>query len=244
MKKLTEVVDGELRFVSDPPLLVRLDDLAEPDQVARINDGVVEMLDRYRESLQENRRHLFDRFDCVDVARKVVGVGSVGTRAWVALLVGRDRRDPLLLQFKEARASALEPHLGRSEFDNHGRRVVTGQRLMQSASDIMLGWHRTAGVDGVERDFYMRQLWDLKGSVPLDKIEPEGLETYAKVCSWTLARAHARSGDPIAIASYLGKADRFDRAMAEFAESYAEQNDHDYQRLRDAVTSGRLAVPD
>lgn len=237
MKKLTEVVDGELRFVSDPPLLVRLDDLVNTDEATRINHGVAAMLASYRESLQENRRHLFDRFECVDIARKVVGVGSVGTRAWVALLIGRDRRDPLLLQFKEARTSALEPHLGRSEYDNHGRRVVTGQRLMQSASDIMLGWHRTAGIDGVERDFYMRQLWDQKGSAAVDKMNPEGMGTYARMCGWTLARAHARSGDAISIASYLGKSDRFDRAMAEFAEAYAEQNDQDYHRLRDAIAA-------
>lgn len=243
MKKLTEVVDGELRFVSDPPLLMRLDDLANTDEVTRLNDGVARMMESYRDSLRQDKRRLFDRFECVDVARKVVGVGSVGTRAWIALLIGRDRRDPLLLQFKEARTSALEPYLGRSEYDNNGRRVVAGQRLMQSASDIMLGWHRVAGIDGVERDFYMRQLWDQKGSAAVDKMGPEGMGTYARVCGWTLARAHARSGDAIALASYLGKADRFDRAIADFAESYAEQNDQDYNRLNDAVATGRLAVP-
>ncbi len=243
LERLTHVVDGELRFVSKPPLVVRLDDLVGAEQATDVNDAVRAMLHSYRESLADDRRHLFDRFECVDVARKVVGVGSVGTRAWIALLVGTDRSDPLLLQFKEARASALEPHLGPSEYDNHGRRVVAGQRLMQSASDIMLGWHRTAGIDGVERDFYMRQLWDQKGSAPVERMNPAGMATYARVCGWTLARAHARSGDAIGIASYLGGGDNFDRAMADFAEAYADQNDRDYGRLCAAVASGRLELP-
>ena len=176
-------------------------------------------------------------------ARKVVGVGSVGTRAWIALLLGRDDGDPLFLQIKEAQASVLEPLLGKSRFRNHGQRVVEGQRLMQAASDIFLGWmHSPYGLDGTPRDYYVRQLWDWKTSVDMDRILPRGLTLYARVCGWTLARAHARSGDRIAIASYLGKGDVFDRALADFAATYADVNERDYKRLTEAAADGRIVA--
>jgi uncharacterized protein (DUF2252 family) len=194
----------------------------------------------YRHTLQGDRRHLLERFRFVDAARKVVGVGSVGTRAWIALFVGRDNGDPLILQFKEAQESVLEPFLGKSQFSNHGQRVVEGQRLMQAASDMMLGWMHTTGVDGVERDFYVRQLWDNKGSALVDVMEPESFDVYAQICGQTLARAHARSGDPVAIASYLGTSDTFDRALAAFAAAYADQNERDYDALKAAAESGRI----
>jgi hypothetical protein len=185
---------------------------------------------------------LLERFRFVDAARKVVGVGSVGTRAWVVLMLGRDGDDPLFLQAKEAQASVLEPFLGKTEFANYGQRVVEGQRLMQSASDVMLGWLHTVGLDGQERDFYLRQLWDAKGSAIIELMEPRTLERYGEICGWTLAKAHARSGDAIAIGSYLGSGDVFDQALAEFAERYADQNDRDYAALKAAAESGRVAV--
>ena len=172
----------------------------------------------------------------------MVGVGSVGTRAWIVLFVGRDNDDPLILQMKEAQASVLEPFLGKSRFSNHGQRVVEGQRLMQAASDMMLGWIRTGGVDGVERDFYIRQLWDSKGSALVDVMEPSTMLSYAQVCGKTLARAHARSGDSVAISSYLGKSETFDQALATFAEAYADQNDRDYDALKAAADSGRITA--
>jgi uncharacterized protein (DUF2252 family) len=197
----------------------------------------------YRSTLQGDRRHLLERFRFVDAARKVVGVGSVGTRAWVALFVGRDTNDPLVLQFKEAQASVLEPYLGKSEYANSGERVVTGQRLMQATSDIFLGWVRAkATLDGAERDFYLRQLWDWKTSVDLDAILPKGFELYGEVCGFILARAHARSGDRIAISSYLGKTDTFDRALHEFSVAYADQNERDHAALRQAADEGRITV--
>ena len=193
----------------------------------------------YRETLQGDRRHLLERFRLVDAARKVVGVGSVGTRAYIVLLLGRDDEDPLFLQMKEAQASVLEPFLGKSEFGNHGQRVVEGQRLMQAASDrCSAGFAH--GIDGVERDFYLRQLWDSKGSAIVEAMEPETMEAYAEVCGQTLARAHARSGDPLVISSYLGTSEAFDRALAAFAETYADQNERDYAALKAAVDSGRI----
>ena len=200
------------------------------------------MLGRYRESLKGDRRHLFDSYRFVEMARKVVGVGSVGTRAWVVLMMGRDGQDPLFLQAKEAEASVLEPYVGESEFGNHGERVVEGQWLMQASSDILLGWLPALGIDGQERDFYVRQLWDGKRSVDVGTLPPEGLAIYGKVCGWTLARAHARSGDRIAIGSYLGSGETFDRAIAEFSERYADQNELDYGMLADAAKSGRIEV--
>ena len=177
------------------------------------------MIRSYRRTLAGDRRRLLERFRYVHAARKVVGVGSVGTRAWIVLLLGRDDDDPLMLQAKEAEASVLEPFLGASAFANHGQRVVEGQRLVQSASDIMLGWIRVDGIDGVKRDFYLRQLWDTKGSALVDVMEPAAMTAYAETCGWTLARGHARSGDAVAIASYLGGGHAFDRAMADFADA-------------------------
>ena len=193
------MVDGEPRIISDPPLLVPAEELVSEDQAHELEERILEMLGRYRESLKGDRRHLFDSYRFVEMARKVVGVGSVGTRAWVLLMMGRDGQDPLFLQAKEAEASVLEPYVGESEFGNHGERVVEGQWLMQAASDILLGWLPALGFDGQERDFYVRQLWDGKRSVDVDTLPPEGLEIYGRVCGWTLARAHARSGDRIAI---------------------------------------------
>jgi uncharacterized protein (DUF2252 family) len=241
MSRLTHEVDGELRIVSDPPLVVPIEELVADLPVAEIEAEITTLFRKYRSSLQHDRRKLLEGYRAVDFARKVVGVGSVGTRAWILLLLGRDDGDPLFLQVKEAEASVLEAHLGRSKFKHHGQRVVEGQRLMQSASDIFLGWVRaTRTLDGVTRDFYFRQLWDWKISVDLEAILPRGLVLYAETCGWTLARAHARSGDRIAIGAYLGKGETFDRAIADFAASYADLNQRDYDALADAVHTGRL----
>jgi uncharacterized protein (DUF2252 family) len=240
LSRLTHEVDGELRIVSDPPLIVPVEELVDVP-VAEIKAEITTLFRKYRSSLQHDRRKLLEGYRAVDFARKVVGVGSVGTRAWILLLLGRDDGDPLFLQVKEAEASVLEAHLGRSKFKHHGQRVVEGQRLMQSASDIFLGWVRaTRTLDGVTRDFYFRQLWDWKISVDLEAILPRGLVLYAETCGWTLARAHARSGDRIAIGAYLGKGETFDRAIADFAASYADLNQRDYDALADAVHTGRL----
>jgi uncharacterized protein (DUF2252 family) len=200
------------------------------------------MIRTYRRTLAHDRRRLLASYRYVHAARKVVGVGSVGARAWILLLVGRDDADPLFLQFKEAQASVLEPFLGKSRFSQHGQRVVDGQRMMQSASDIMLGWERIKTIDGQQRDFYIRQLWDAKGSAEVEVMEPAGLEAYGRICGWTLARAHARSGDRIAVAAYQGRGDAFARAMASFAEAYADQNERDYETFAKAVSTGRLTV--
>jgi uncharacterized protein (DUF2252 family) len=236
-KKLTHLVDGEPRITANPPLVVPVSDLFGGVQPLEIGRHVIR---EYRQTLPHDRRHLLERFRLADAARKVVGVGSVGTRAYILLFLGRDDADPLFMQMKEAQPSVLEPFLGKSEFSDHGQRVVEGQRLMQAAGDTMLGWIHTEGLDGAERDFYMRQLWDSKGSAVVEAMEPKTMEAYAKLCGTTLARAHARSGDPIAISSYLGGGDTFDRAMATFAETYADQNDRDYASLREAVDSGRI----
>jgi uncharacterized protein (DUF2252 family) len=238
--RLVRVVDGEPRIISDPPLLVPARELLADDQEQDFEELIDKLLRSYRESLKGDRRHLFDSYRFVDLARKVVGVGSVGTRAWVVLMMGRDGRDPLFLQAKEAEASVLEPYVGASDFKNHGERVVEGQWLMQAASDILLGWLPALGFDGKNRDFYVRQLWDGKRSVDVDTLPPEGLAIYGRVCGWTLARAHARSGDRIAIGAYLGKGERFDQAIAEFSERYADQNELDYAALADAARSGRI----
>jgi uncharacterized protein (DUF2252 family) len=245
--KLTTEVDGERRIVSDPPLIVPIRELAEEKgfPAESVLEGLHEIYRRYRQTLQPDRRHVLEQFRWLDVARKVVGVGSVGTRCWVVLLVGRDTDDPLFLQVKEAQPSVLEPYLGRSKYKNHGQRVVLGQRLMQSASDIFLGWVRAEEtLDGVPRDFFFRQLWDWKVSVDLDAIEPRGLELYGEVCGFVLAHAHARSGDRVAIASYLGKSDGFDQALFELATAYADQNERDHAALREAADKGRIAVED
>jgi uncharacterized protein (DUF2252 family) len=240
--KLTHLVEGEPRIISDPPLIVPIDELAPAEmERAAIQEEIRTIIRSYRGTLETDRRHLLEQFRFVDLARKVVGVGSVGTRAWIALLLGTDDQDPLFLQIKEAQPSVLEPFTGRSEYGNCGQRVVAGQRLMQATSDIFLGWHRVpAGIDSRERDFYVRQLKDWKGSFAFEAAVPAGVAAYGKMCGWTLARAHARSGDRIAIASYLGTSDTFDRALARFAETYADQNEKDYEALRAAVDCGRV----
>ncbi len=239
--KLTQMVDGEPRIVADPPLIERVEDIAGDMDPQVVVEGLHELIRRYRESLQTDRRILLEEFRLVDLARKVVGVGSVGTRAWIALMLGRDETDPLFLQFKEAQSSVLEDYTAMSGYANHGERVVAGQHLMQASSDIFLGWlHVEAGIDGVSRDFYGRQLKDWKGSFETAGALPAGVAIYGRTCGWTLARAHARSGDRIAIASYLGGGDVFDRAIADFSVAYADQNERDYAALKKAVEDGRV----
>jgi uncharacterized protein (DUF2252 family) len=238
--RLTRLVGGELQFASDPPLLVPVSELFSDVDATRFRETVAGALSAYRDTLNDDRRRLIDRYRFIDLARKVVGVGSVGTRCWVALMVGRDEGDPLFLQVKEAEASVLEPYVGRSQYANHGQRVVEGQRLMQAASDIMLGWCRVVGVDNVTRDFYMRQLWDWKVSANLETMVPGTFHVYAQICGWTLARAHARSGDAAAIGGYLGSGTTFDRAMGAFASRYADQNEADHRALVAAVADGRM----
>jgi uncharacterized protein (DUF2252 family) len=239
-ERLVRMDDGEPRIVSDPPLLVPARELVSDARGEDLHERMRELLGRYRESLKGDRRHLFDSYAFADLARKVVGIGSVGTRCWVVLMMGRDGRDPLFLQAKEAEPSVLEPHAGASRYSNDGERVVQGQWLMQAASDILLGWLPAFAFEDRERDFYVRQLWDGKRSIDVDSLPPKGLGIYARVCGWSLARAHARSGDRIAIAAYLGKGDVFDRAIGEFAERYADQNAIDYAALADANRSGRV----
>jgi uncharacterized protein (DUF2252 family) len=240
LEKLTQVVDGELRFRSEPPLLVPGEELVEEGQSPGVGEILAGVLDSYRDSLAADRRHLLDGYRVRHIARKVVGVGSVGTRAWVVLLTGADDGDPLFLQAKEAEASVLEPYAGASRYENHGRRVVEGQRLMQAAGDIFLGWCPAVGLDGRDRDFYVRQLWDWKRSAEVESLTPRGLAIYARMCGWTLARAHARSGDRVAIAAYLGAGDAFDTAIAGFAERYADQSERDHAALVAAIDSGRV----
>ena len=241
LDRLTHSVDGEPRIISDPPLIVPVEELQDerPETVERELRGLLRV---YRQSLEHDRRQLVDGYRFVHMARKVVGVGSVGTRAWIVLLVGRDDDDPLFLQFKEADNSVLEPYAGASRYENHGERVVRGQRLMQAASDIFLGWLPAVGMDGRPRDFYGRQLWDGKRSVEIESLDAKGLEIYARACGFTLARAHARSGDRIAIAAYLGSGETFDRAMSEFAELYADQAERDHAALAEAAKSGRITA--
>ena len=242
LEKLTHRVDGQLRIVSHPPLIVPFEELyPENADRTQAEDYFRAYLRAYRQTLPDNRRHLLEQFHFAHLARKVVGVGSVGTRAYVALLLGRDDEDALFLQFKEAEASVLEPYLGKSKFADHGRRVVEGQRLMQAASDIFLGWEKVPlGVDGKSHDYYARQLWDWKISADIETMPPKELLLYGKMCGWTLARAHARSGDRIAIGSYLGKNDSFDQAIAEFVVAYADQNERDYQALKKAIKTKRI----
>ena len=241
--KLTEVVDGKARIVDQSPLIVPIAQLVQGRERDEMFEELRQLLRGYRETLAFDRRVLLEEFELMDFARKVVGVGSVGTRAYIALLLGRDGQDPLFLQMKEAEASVLEEFLDPSEFSNHGERVVVGQRLMQATSDIFLGWlHIDSGLDGRSRDFYGRQLKDWKGSAEIEQMVPKAMATYGKLCGWTLARAHARSGDRIAIAAYLGNGDSFDRAIVEFSKAYAEQNDSDYQALATAVKSGRITA--
>jgi len=238
--KLTEVVDGQLRLRAEPPLLVPLRDIMPRRQEQDTESAFRELISEYRSSLRSDHRTLLEGYSFVDMARKVVGVGSVGTRCWVVLLVGRDEDDPLLLQIKEAAPSVHAEFVGDSRYTNQGQRVVAGQWLMQQASDIFLGWQRTAGIDGIERDFYVRQLRDWKGSIEIQELRPDGLTTYGQLCAWCLARAHARSGDRIAIAGYLGSSSAFENALADFGETYADVNDGDHQLLADAAATGRV----
>ena len=239
--KLTQSTDGRAQIVDQSPLIVPIRVLAPDRTVDDVFDELHKLLGAYRRTLQFDRRVLLEQFELADFARKVVGVGSVGTRAWIALLFGRDADDPLFLQLKEAEASVFEEFLGTSAFANHGQRVVTGQRLMQATSDIFLGWvHQPAGLDGKARDFYGRQLRDWKGAADIDQMTPEGMGAYGRLCGWTLARAHARSGDRVAIASYLGAGVSFERAVLGFAQAYAQQNAQDYELLVKAVASGSL----
>jgi len=240
--KLATIVDGQPQLVSDPPLIVRVTDLMPEEDAEDLFGRLRELLSSYRRTLQSDRRHLLEQYRLVDMARKVVGVGSVGARAWILLMEGVDGEDPLFLQAKEATASVLESFVGASAYTNHGQRVVAGQHLMQAASDIFLGWQRTEGVDGVRRDYYVRQLRDWKASIEIGEMTPKGLGVYARLCGWTLARSHARSGDRVAIAAYLGNKETFDEAIADFAVVYAEQNEHDYKALQAAVASGRITA--
>ena len=242
LTRLADDVDGRLRFVADPPLIVPLDDLLPPGTAHdEVEAWMGSLIDTYRRSISR-RHHPLEEYRYMDTARKVVGVGSVGTRAWIHLFIGRDEGDPLVLQAKEAQPSVLERFLGRSRFANHGRRVTEGQRLMQGASDIFLGWLRLEGVDGEPRDYYVRQLHDWKGGADVDRLQVAGATVYARLCAATLARAHARWGDRIAIATYLGRGDRFDHAVADFSAAYADQNERDYEALVRAVKSGRVVA--
>jgi uncharacterized protein (DUF2252 family) len=240
--KLTQLVDGRLRIVSQAPLIVPVEELLPEAERASLEEQIRVYLQTYSKSLVSDRRRLLERYRFVQLARKVVGVGSVGTRCGIALMLGRVVEDPLMLQVKEAQASVLEPYAGKSAVANHGQRVVEGQRITQASPDVLLGWDRLQGLDGVTRDFYVRQLWDWKISANLETITPRMLIVYARMCGWTLARAHARSGDRIAIGAYLGGSDVFDQALASFAVAYADQNERDYKALVDAAASGRITA--
>jgi len=242
LDKLTEVVDGKRRIVSDPPLLVPLEELVSSAELEQMSSALHRIYESYRRTLLVDRRQLLDHFGFTQVARKVVGVGSVGTRTWIVLLLGRDDEDPLFLQLKEAQSSVLEPFLGGQGYANQGQRVVEGQRLTQAARDVLLGWTRAPDTDGTERDYYVRQLWDGKASADVEALDAKTMALYAEVCGRTLAHAHARSGDPIALAAYLGDSKTFDHALATFAEAYADQNERDYAALRSAADSGRVKV--
>jgi len=237
VSKLTALADGRRRIVSDPPMIVPVEELFTGVHASAIYEQISAVLRKYRRSLQSDRRHLLEQFSIIQMARKVVGVGSVGTRAWIVLMDDGD--EPLFLQAKEAQPSVLAAYCGRSQYANQGERVVAGQHLMQAQSDIFLGWTHARGPDQVERDFYVRQLRDWKLSAPIEQMIPSGMTVYARLCGWTLARAHARSGDRIALAAYLGGSDKFDQAIADFAETYADQNERDYAALQAAVKAGK-----
>ena len=239
--KLTRNENGKIRIVSDPPLIVPIEEVFDVD-AAVVDQRLRAVFSAYTRTLDRDVRHLVEGYRYAHAAHKIVGVGSVGTRAWILLLLGRDSQDPLFLQAKEAQSSVLEPYTGASQFKQQGRRVVEGQRLMQAASDIFLGWLTAEGPDGKDRDFYVRQLWDGKGSAQVERMTPATMTLYAKLCGWSLARAHARSGDRIAIAAYLGKGDSFDRAICDFSEAYADQNERDYKAFASAVDQGRLTA--
>ena len=241
LDKLTRIEDGQPRIVSEPPVIVPLRDLlGELAGAVNIAKELKDLIGQYRRTLQPDRRVLLEQYEFTDIARKVVGVGSVGTRCWIILMLGRDETDPLFLQVKEAEESVLARFAGASKYSNQGERVVNGQRLMQAASDIFLGWQRFAGLDGKSRDFYVRQLRDWKFSVDIAAMIPRGLRLYGELCGLTLARAHARSGDEIAIASYLGGSDVFENAIADFSAAYADQNERDFEAFTAAISSGRL----
>ncbi|MGZ4287115.1 MAG: DUF2252 domain-containing protein [Solirubrobacteraceae bacterium] len=241
LSRLTHEVDGALRIIGDPPLIVPLQDLVHEDSEVLVRE-MRKLLDAYKRSLSGAARRLMEQYHFADMARKVVGVGSVGTRCWIILLLGRDNNDPLFLQVKEAGESVLEPFTGKSRFANHGRRVVEGQWLMQSASDVMLGWLKVTGIDGQQRDFYVRQLWDWKRSAEIETFGPQDLQAYGRICGFSLAIGHARSGDVLALAGYLGRGATFDLAIATFADSYANQNQADYDLLRAAAATGEIEV--
>ena len=238
--KLTTEVDGERRIISDPPLIEPVEEIFPEVQAGQIYKLIREVLGKYQRTLESDRKHLVEHFALVQLARKVVGVGSVGTRAWIALMDGEDGTEPLFLQAKEAQLSVLAAYCGRSQYSNQGERVVAGQHLMQAESDIFLGWTHVTAPEAVERDFYVRQLKDWKFSVPIEQMIPSGMKIYARMCGWTLARAHARSGDRVALAAYLGGSAKFDQAIAAFAETYADQNERDHAALQSAVKEGRI----
>jgi uncharacterized protein (DUF2252 family) len=242
LAKLTQMVDGRARILSQPPLLVPLEELLGEQEAQSAYERLGSLHESYRRTLQWDRRHLLEQFKLVQVARKVVGVGSVGTRAWILLFEGLNGGDPLFLQAKEAQVSVLSGFVRASSLRNQGQRVVTGQQLMQASSDIFLGWHRQEGPDGIERDFYLRQLRDGKGSVVVEEMVPDGMAFYGRICGQALARAHARSGDRVAIAAYLGSSDRFENAIADFAETCAKQNARDHAALADAAAAGRVVA--
>jgi uncharacterized protein (DUF2252 family) len=241
LSKLTKIVDGRRQIISEPPTIVPIEEVFSGLETEMLYGLIGSVIESYQRSLSTDRRHLLHEFNLVQVARKVVGVGSVGTRAWIVLLE-TDDGEPLFLQAKEAQKSVLAPYAGASRYRNQGERVVAGQHLMQALSDIFLGWTRVNAPDGATRDFYVRQLRDWKFSVPIERMRPEGLELYARMCGWTLARAHARSGDPVAIGAYLGGSDRFDKAIAEYAEDYADTTEHDYAAFRDHVKDELVGV--
>ena len=241
--QLTDVADGEPRIVSDPPLIVPIEELVPPGEYELLMEAVLHVFHSYRRTLAVDRRRLLEHFRYVHLARKVVGVGRVGLEAWILLLLGRDNSDPLFLQVKEAQASVLEPFLGKSEFANHGQRVVEGQRLTQAAQDVLLGWTHAEDVLGRgTRDYYVRQLWDGKARANIEALDPDTMVVYAEICGRTLAHAHARSGDAVALAGYLGSGDAFERALASFAELYADQNERDHKALETAAATKRIAV--
>ena len=242
LERLTRRVDGQCRIVSTPPLVVAIEDLTTDAERVQIEKDMARWIDTYGQSLPHDRRRLLEGYHSVHMARKVVGVGSVGMRTWIVLLFGRDDDDPLFMQIKEAQSSVLEPYLGTSVYATSGQRVIEGQRLMQATSDILLGWERMQGIDGHTRDFYVRQLSDWKVSADIAAMSPKTLAAYGEMCAWTLARAHARSGDRIAIAAYLGTSDAFDQAIAAFSAAYADQNHRDYHALAEAAKRGRIQV--
>jgi uncharacterized protein (DUF2252 family) len=240
--KLTTEVDGQRRIVSEPPLIQPVEEILPGEGADALYALIREVLAKYQRTLQSDRRHLLEYFTLVHMARKVVGVGSVGTRAWILLMAGGDGTEPLFLQAKEAQTSVLAAYCGRSQYGNQGERAVAGQHLMQAESDIFLGWTRVGGADGVDRDYYVRQLKDWKLSVPIEQMIPAGMKIYARLCGWTLARAHARSGDRVALAAYLGSSAKFDNAIADFAETYADQNERDHAALQAAVKDGTVTA--